>query len=343
MGSGSVGGWLAVAYGCLGGARSTPCETHAVRILVTGGAGFIGSNLVRRLLSHGDGVAVIDDMSTGFRGNLVGLDIDLIEASILDDIALARAADGIDAIVHLAALGSVPRSVKDPIATHEANATGTLRVLEVARRVGAYVTAASSSSVYGSVPDLPRIESLPTRPMSPYAASKLATESYVLAYGTSYDLPTLPFRFFNVYGPRQAAGHAYAAVIPTFIDAALRGVPLPLNGDGLQSRDFTFVDTVTGVLADAVHRRVRSSVPVNLAIGANVTLLDLIVELEGMLGRKLSVDHRPDRVGDVRASQSDPILLRQMFPNVPEVPFKTGLEATVEWFRVSHRSEPAVG
>ncbi|MDP3971404.1 MAG: NAD-dependent epimerase/dehydratase family protein [Candidatus Nanopelagicales bacterium] len=312
-----------------------------MRILVTGGAGFIGSNLVRRFLSDGDSVAVIDDLSTGFADNLTGLDIDFFVASILDENALAGAAAGAEAIVHLAALGSVPRSVENPVASHSANATGTLMVLEAARRERAYVTAASSSSVYGSVPDLPRVESLPTRPMSPYAASKLATESYVLAYGTSYDLPTLPFRFFNVYGQRQAAGHVYAAVIPTFIDAALRGVPLPLNGDGLQSRDFTFVDTVTWVLADAVHRRVRSSVPVNLAIGANVTLLDLIAELEQLLCRELPVEHRSDRVGDVRASQSNPVLLRELFPDVPEIPFRTGLTATVDWFQNPQSSSQA--
>ncbi len=303
-----------------------------MRVLVTGGAGFIGSNLVRRLLADGDDVAVIDDLSTGYRHNLDDLDIEFFEASILDAEALGRAARGADAVVHLAALGSVPRSVKDPIASHHANATGTLMVLEAARREGAYVTAASSSSVYGSVLELPRQEDLPTRPMSPYAASKLAAESYVLAYGTSYGLPTLPFRFFNVYGPRQAAGHVYAAVIPVFIDAALRGEPLPLNGDGLQSRDFTFVDTVTWVLADAVHRRVESSVPVNLAIGANVTLLDVIGELELMLGREIPVERRPERVGDVRASQSRPVLLRELFPGLPETPFHDGLAATFGWF-----------
>lgn len=304
-----------------------------MRILVTGGAGFIGSNLVRRLLADGDEVVVIDDLSTGFEHNLAGLRVEFVRASILDESALARAATGVDAVVHLAALGSVPRSVKDPIASHHANATGTLIVLEAARREGAYVTAASSSSVYGSVPDLPRRENLPTRPMSPYAASKLSTESYVLAYGTSYGLPTLPFRFFNVYGPRQSAGHAYAAVIPVFIDAALRGEPLPLNGDGKQTRDFTFVDTVTWVLADAVHRNVTSDVPVNLAIGANVSLLDLIGELETHLGHALPIEYRPDRVGDVRASQSDPVLLRELFPDVPVTPFSQGLTATLDWFR----------
>lgn len=306
-----------------------------MRVLVTGGAGFIGSNLVRRLLADGDEVVVIDDLSTGFADNLAGLPLRFVQASILDEVALADAADGVDAVVHLGALGSVPRSVKDPLASHHANATGTLLVLEAARRQGAYVTAASSSSVYGSVPDLPRTEALPTRPMSPYAASKLATESYVLAYGTSYGLPTLPFRFFNVYGPRQAAGHVYAAVIPVFIDAALNGRPLPLNGDGKQSRDFTFVDTVTWVLADAVHRQVTSDIPVNLAIGANVSLLDLIAELESQLGRELPIEHRPERVGDVRASQSDPVLLRELFPDVPVVPFSEGLSRTVDWFQAA--------
>lgn len=299
---------------------------------MTGGAGFIGSNLVRRLLNDGDSVAVIDDLSTGFKTNIAGLDIDFYEASILDEGALREAAQSADAVVHLAALGSVPRSVADPLASHAANATGTLMVCQAAREVGAYLAAASSSSVYGSVPDLPRVESLPTRPMSPYAATKLATESYVLAFGHSYGMDTLPLRFFNVYGPRQSAGHVYAAVIPAFVDAALRNAPLPLNGDGKQTRDFTFVDTVTWVLADAVHRRVTSDIPVNLAIGANVSLLDLIAELEKLLGRSLQIEQRPARVGDVRASQSDPQLLRALFPDTPATVFADGLEATVRWY-----------
>lgn len=302
-----------------------------MRIVVTGGAGFIGSNLVRRLTQHGDSVAVIDDLSTGFEENLAGLDVDFIRASILDDSALTHATEGADAIVHLGALGSVPRSVQSPVASHAANATGTLMVLEAARRVGAYFTAASSSSVYGSVPDIPRREDLPTRPMSPYAASKLATEAYTLAYSSSYNLAALAFRFFNVYGPGQAAGHAYAAVIPAFIDAALNGRRLPLEGDGTQTRDFTFVDTVTWVLADAVHRRVTSDRPINLAIGSDVSLLTVIAELEDLVGRPLDIEHHAPRVGDVQASQARPDLLRGLFPGVSAVPFRDGLRTTLEW------------
>ena len=302
---------------------------------MTGGCGFIGSNLVRRLLAASHEVSVIDDLSTGFRCNIEMLSDSIAEASVLDIVRLAHTADGADAIVHLAALGSVPRSVADPIASHNANVNGTLAVLEVARETGAHVLFASSSSVYGSVKDLPRTEALPTRPMSPYGASKLAAEAYCLAYAHSYGMPVMPFRFFNVYGPRQAAGHAYAAVIPVFIDAALRGLPLPLDGDGLQTRDFTFVDTVTGVLVDAIERKVTYDIPVNLAIGASVSLVDVIGQLELLLGHELPIEPRPSRTGDVRASQSLPTLFRELFPNAQVTPFEQGLAETLEWFKAS--------
>ena len=171
--------------------------------------------------------------------------------------------------------------------------------------------------------------------MSPYGASKLAAEAYCLAYSTSYGLPVMPFRFFNVYGPKQAAGHAYAAVIPVFIDAALSGRPLPLDGDGLQTRDFTYVDTVTGILADAVERRVTSEIPINLAIGATISLRDVIAELESIVGHPLAVESGPLRTGDVRASQSLPTLMRETFPHADVTPFDVGLATTVEWFRAS--------
>jgi len=301
-------------------------------VLVTGGAGFIGGNLCRRLLTQDHEVVVLDDLSTGFRSNLSGLDVDLREASILDDVALAGAVAGVSAVIHLAAIPSVPRSVQAPFPSHEANATGTLRVLEAARQVGAHVTVASSSSVYGANPELPKRETMMPRPRSPYAVSKLATESYAIAWGLTYELPTIAFRFFNVYGPLQAAGHAYAAVIPAFVDAALGGRPLPIHGDGLQTRDFTFVDSVTAILARSATQRVTSDMPVNLAFGSRRTLLDVAGELESVLGRDLAVEHLPSRVGDVRDSQADNQRLLGLFPGIEPYPFSDGLRRTVEWF-----------
>ena len=310
-----------------------------MRVLVTGGAGFIGSNLCRRLLATTgvDSVVVLDNLSTGFRSNLDGVDVRFVEGSILDDGALDDACAGADAIVHLAALGSVPRSVADPMASHLNNATGTAMVLEAARRHGnLHTVVASSSSVYGSNPVLPKHEELATRPMSPYAASKLATESYTLAWGTSYGLPVLPFRFFNVFGPLQPAGHAYAAVIPSFVDAALSGTPLTVHGDGEQSRDFTYVGTVTSVIADAIVRRVTSDGPVNLAFGSRVRLIDVIDQIEAVLGRPVERVHTERRTGDVPHSQADCTRLLTLFPDVEPVPFAEGLRATIEWMREVH-------
>jgi UDP-glucose 4-epimerase len=306
-----------------------------VKVVVTGGAGFIGANLCHVLASRSgvDRVVAIDDLTTGSASNLRGLDIELIEASILDRSALAYAFDGAAAVVHLAARPSVPRSVVDPVASHEANATGTVYVLEACRASGARLVAASSSSVYGNVAALPKEEDLPTRPQSPYAASKLATEAYVLAYGATYQIPTLAFRFFNVYGPLQAAGHAYAAVVPAFIDAALRGRPLPVDGDGRQTRDFTYVGSVVDVLAEATVRGICSTEPVNLAFGTRTSILDLIAQLNGLLGVSLPTTARQPRPGDVRDSQAANGRLRALFPDLAPVPLKVGLAQTLAWFR----------
>ena len=307
-----------------------------MKVVVTGGAGFIGSNLGRELLSRPDvdEVIALDDLSTGFRANLEGTGIRLLDGTILDPDALDAACDGADAVVHLAALPSVPRSVLDPVASHHANATGTLEVLQAARRAGdLHVVVASTSSVYGANRELPKREGMRTAPISPYAVSKQATEAYAMSFGHSYGLPTLAFRFFNVYGPLQSAGHAYAAVIPTFVDAALRGMPLTIHGDGEQTRDFTYVGTVTRVIADAVTRTVTDLEPVNLAFGTRTTLNALVGELSDVLGFAPQVEHVEPRTGDVRDSQADNARLRHHFPDVQPVPLREGLEQTVDWFR----------
>ncbi len=306
-----------------------------MKVVVTGGAGFIGANLCRALVQSEevDQVLVLDDVSTGFWSNLDGVPVDRVEGSILDREMLQDCLQGADSVVHLAARPSVPRSIAQPVPSHEANATGTMNVLEAARTAGGcQVIVSSSSSVYGANPTLPKHEDLAPRPMSPYAASKLAAESYTLAWQHSYGMPTVAFRFFNVFGPLQAAGHAYAAVVPAFISAALAGEPLVVHGDGSQSRDFTYVETVCGVLTDAVLRRVSSPDPTNLAFGTRTTLLEVIALLEELLERPLEVQFTQTRAGDVPHSQAANDRLRGLFPDVQPVDLRTGLAATIAWF-----------
>lgn len=308
-----------------------------MKVVVTGGAGFIGVNLCRRLLAtpEVDAVVALDDLSSGFAGNLDGVGAELVEGSVLDAALLDRVLTGASSVVHLAAVPSVPRSIADPVRSHDANATGTLQVLEAARRAAGepQVVVASSSSVYGANPAIPKVESLRPMPMSPYAVSKLATECYALSHGRVYGMDTLAFRFFNVFGPLQAAGHAYAAVVPAFVDAALAGRPLVVHGDGKQTRDFTFVDTVTAVLASAVVGRRSSEEPVNLAYGTRTSLLELIDLLGEVLGQPPAVEHVEPRPGDVRDSQADSSSVAALFPDVQPVPLRDGLQATVDWFR----------
>ena len=304
-----------------------------MRVVITGGAGFIGANLAKELLSAGDEVVVVDDFSTGNRENLEGLDVEVHEGSILDRELLDRAFAGASAVVHLAALVSVPWSVEDPDDNHARNATGTLEVLQAARRAGIdYVAVASSAAVYGANPELPKHELMPVAPLTPYAVSKVATEQYALAFAHSYGMRTIAFRFFNVFGPLQPADHAYAAVIPAFVDAAVAGRPLPLEGDGTQTRDFVYVGTVSRVLADAVHRQVAHDVPVNLALGGRTSLKELIAAIEEGVGRPAEIDQRPPRVGDIPHSQADASRLRSLFPDVEPVPIEQGLRDTVRWF-----------
>jgi len=306
---------------------------HQRRIVVTGGAGFIGANLSRCLLEAGHRVVVLDDLSTGRTANLRGLDVELVEGSIVDRTLVRRVLVGAECVVHLAARGSVPRSLAEPLATYEANATGTAEVLEAARlaEVG-HVVVASSSSVYGANPILPKHEDLAPAPISPYGASKLLSEALALVYQRSFGMPVLALRFFNVFGPLQPADHDYAAVIPRFLDAALAKEPVEIHGDGRQTRDFTYVETVVRLIAEAVHQRTTSAGPVNLAFGSQISLLDVLDRLELLLGAPIARRHVAARVGDVRHSQADPTRLLQLFPSFVPHPFEDGLEETLAWF-----------
>ena len=311
-----------------------------MKVVVTGGAGFIGANLCLTLAAEEsiDQVVVLDDFSTGSPENLANSpSVKVVEGSILSVDDLDAVMDGTDAVMHLAARPSVPRSLTDPMATHEVNATGTMMVLEAARRHGAdHVVVASSSSVYGANPVLPKREDSVPMPVSPYGASKLAAEAYALSYARSFALPVLVFRFFNVFGPLQPTSHAYAAVVPAFVSRALSGQSLTIHGDGTQTRDFTFVGTVAEVLTDAIRRRVVDPEPVNLAFGSRVSLLELIALLEEAVGHELARHHVEPRAGDVRHSQADPTRLCNMFPDVQPTVLSDGLCATVEWFQEKH-------
>ena len=300
------------------------------RVAVTGGAGFIGSNLSLRLTSEGYSVVVVDDLSTGLLSNIDQEKCEFHKVSITDPVALSSALKGCETIFHLAARGSVPRSIKNPVATHEVNATGTLNVLEVARANGAHVIFSSSSSVYGRNMQLPKDESMWLGPMTPYAASKLSAESYVQAYASAYSVPTTLLRFFNVFGPRQRPDHEYAAVLPKWIWLAMQGAPIDVYGDGSASRDFTFVDTVLDIAMTAMKEKVLTDGAMNLAYGNRIFLNDTIEMLKKHFP-DLKVNYKSERLGDVKESQNDPVLLRKLFPNVAPKPFEVALSETVDW------------
>ena len=305
------------------------------RFLVTGGAGFIGSNLVEELLKRGHDVAVFDNFSTGRRVNLrtFAKDIELLEGDLRDANAVRAAVHGRTFVLHQGALPSVTRSVQDPIASNDVNVGGTLNVLLAARDAGVKkVVAASSSSVYGDTPTLPKIESMPVLPMSPYAVSKLATEKYCAAFYRVYGLETVALRYFNVFGPRQDPTSQYSAVIPRFITAVLNGQHPVIYGDGLQSRDFTFVANVVDANIRACYADGVAGEFFNVACGERYTLMDLLITVGEITGKPAKATHEPGRTGDVRHSLADISKIQKAMAFEPRVKFRQGLEATVAFF-----------
>jgi UDP-glucose 4-epimerase len=302
------------------------------KVAVTGGAGFIGSNLVARLITKGHDVVVVDDLSTGLLSNVKDQACEFRELSITDFSGLKSVIKDCETIFHLGARGSVPRSIKNPVATHEVNATGTLNVLEVARESGAHVLFSSSSSVYGRNMQLPKDESMWLGPMTPYAASKLAAEAYLQAYTSAYKVPTTLLRFFNVFGPRQRPDHEYAAVLPKWIWLAMHNQPIHVFGDGNASRDFTYVDTVLDVAMTAMEHHVVTDGAVNLAYGNRISL-NQTIELLGSHFPDLQVKYLSNRLGDIKESQNDPQLLKKLFPSITPKPFEDALNETVLWLK----------
>ena len=302
------------------------------KVGVTGGAGFIGSNLTRRLISEGHDVVVFDDLSTGLISNVVQSNCTFINASITEHQTLYSALRECQTIFHLAARGSVPRSIKNPVATHAVNATGTLNVLEVARETGAHVIFSSSSSVYGRNMQLPKDESMWLGPMTPYAASKLAAEGYVQAYASAYEVPTTILRFFNVFGPRQRPDHEYAAVLPKWIWLAMQEKAIDVYGDGSASRDFTYIETVLDIAMTAMNEKVLTEGALNLAYGNRIFLSDTIEMLRKHFPN-LQVNYLGERLGDVKESQNAPALLNRLFPKVQPKEFETALTETILWLQ----------
>jgi UDP-glucose 4-epimerase len=307
-----------------------------VTSLVTGGAGFIGSNLVRALLDRGDTVRVLDNFSTGRRTNLSGLesDVELVEGELRSYERVHAAVRGCELVFHLGALGSVPRSVQDPLTTSAVNVEGTLNVLLAARDEGVRrVVFASSSSVYGNASDLPLRESMPPDPISPYGVAKLAAERYCVSFSRVYSFETVVLRYFNVFGPRQDPGSQYAAVVPLFITAVAQGDPVLIFDDGEQSRDFTFVANVISVNLLAAQSPNGSGQAFNVACGERASLNDLVAWLNEIIGSEIAPIYEEPRAGDVKHSLADISAAREAFGYEPEVSFKEGLEHVVEWYR----------
>lgn len=306
------------------------------KYLVTGGAGFIGSNIAEALANRGDEVRVLDNLSTGYPHNLNNIDAELIEGDITQADDVAKAVQGVDFVYHQAALASVPRSVKDPLATNDACVTGTLNVLHQAKEAGVKrVIYAASSSAYGDQPFMSKRETDPNSPLSPYAVAKLAGELYCRAFYSTYGLETVCIRYFNVFGPRQDPGSAYSAVIPLFITALLEGRQPVIYGDGEQTRDFTFIENVVHgnlLAASAPAEKVAGKV-FNLANGKTISLNQMLVKLNELLGTDVQPSFETARVGDVRDSLADISQARECLGYEPVVDFNTGLERSIEFYK----------
>jgi len=313
---------------------------HKPKYLVTGAAGFIGSNLVAALVARGDSVRAFDNLATGHWGLVRRLvadasKVEAITADIRDAVSMARAMEGVEFVFHQAALGSVPRSVENPAESDEVNVHGSVVVLDAARRAGVRrVIFAASSAAYGDTPTLPKREDMPTGPLSPYAVSKVAGEQYFRVFASLYGMETLSLRYFNVFGPNQLPEGPYAAAIPRFVRAALAEEPINIFGDGEQTRDFCFIANVVNanLLAAATPRKLEGQV-VNIAGGRRISLNDLVKEIGRVLGKKLDIRYLDPRPGDVRHSLADITRAKELLGYEPTVTWESGIPPTIEFMR----------
>jgi UDP-glucose 4-epimerase len=307
----------------------------AGKALVTGGGGFIGSNLVERLLGDGRTVRVLDNFSTGRRENLASLDgeFELVEGDAQSYERVHNAVRGCDVVFHQAALPSVPRSIQDPLTSNAANVTGTLNVLLAARDEGVErVVYASSSSVYGASTELPKRELMPALPISPYAVAKLAAEGYCRAFHQVYGLQTVALRYFNVFGPRQDPSSQYSAVIPRFILAFLGDETPVIYGDGEQSRDFTYIDNVVEANLRAAEADQVAGHVFNIATGSRISLNAMLDQLRSLTGKAIEAEYLEPRAGDVKHSLADISLASDGLGYAPKVDFAQGLRKTFDWY-----------
>jgi UDP-N-acetylglucosamine/UDP-N-acetyl-alpha-D-glucosaminouronate 4-epimerase len=310
-----------------------------LRYLVTGGAGFIGSNIVDELVRRGHSVVVLDDLSSGSEESLAGVrpKIDLRIGSITDLATAQSVCVGVDYVIHLAARTSVPKSVKDPVETNSVNIDGTLNVLVAARdaKVRRFVYAASSSA-YGETPTLPKTESMQPEPISPYGVTKFVGELYAQVFGHVYGLENASVRYFNVFGPRQDPTSQYSGVLSRFMLAVLKGEPLVIYGDGEQSRDFTYIDNIVDETLRACEASGASGKVFNGGTGARITLNQVVKLLEKITGKKIQAKYDPPRDGDIRDSQADISLARKILGYEPRVLFEDGLQRTWQWYKAAY-------